>query len=181
MSKTDFIEITHVSVQLVNKNNDKICSCKICTLNATKGNLVVCVFICAFFAWLCVRLSLRLFIYGYVYIRMCVYIGNCVLPIVACLWLPLVGSLMFHCCLILRAEDTEPEIRAVCRLISEWLHKTIYTHIYRMLLRNETIDNELQVNRWLFGFAWCLCQNWMDENMVLATMFTFTTYMCVRL
>ena len=50
VSKTDFIEITHVSVQLVNKNNDKICSCKICTLNATKGNLVVCVFICAFFA-----------------------------------------------------------------------------------------------------------------------------------
>ena len=89
-------------------------------------------------------------------------IGTYVLPIISCLWLPLVGSLLLHCCLILRAEHTEPEIHAVCRLISDWLHKTNYTHIYRMLLREETMDNELLLTRWLCWFAWRLCHNWMD-------------------
>ena len=54
---------------------------------------------------------------------------------------------IFHCCLILCAEDMEPEVRAVCRLISDRLHKTNYTHVYRMLLRNETMDNDLLLNR----------------------------------
>ena len=83
---------------------------------------------------------------------------------------------MFHCCLILRAEDTESEICIVCRLISDLLYTNqLHTNIHLRLvwiMSIEVLVKVLMDER----SEWAKVRD--ELRVMLTTMFTFTTDMC---